>query len=106
MANSKKKEIEKIIKQAKCIKVCMYKNKLHGPDNDKFVVYMVYKIGELEISDNLVSYKGEIFPDSAITSMVKKRAKELSPETMARCKQEAEEWTVLHTDQINKNHTR
>ena len=102
----KKQEIEKIIKRAKNIKVSMFKNKLHGPSDDKFVVYMVYKIGELEISDNLVSYKGEIFPDSSITSMVKKRANELNPEAMAKCRQEAEEWKALHTNQIKKNRTR
>ena len=106
MANTKKQEIESIIKKAKSIKVCMYKEKLHGPTTDKFVVFMVYKIGKLEITNDLVSYKGEIFPDSKITSMVKKRAAELDPKVMAICKQEAEAWITLHVEQMNKDNTR
>lgn len=106
MANTKKQEIESIIKKAKSIKVCMYKEKLHGPTTDKFVVYMVYKIGKLEITNDLVSYKGEIFPDSNITSMVKRRAIELDPDVMAICKREAEEWTTARTNKIKKEHER
>ncbi len=106
MPNTKKQEIESIIKKAKSIKVCMYKEKLHGPTSDKFVVYMVYKIGKLKISNGLVSYKGEIFPDTKIPLMVKKRATELDPEVMAICEREAEAWIKLHIEQMNKDNTR
>ena len=106
MPNTKKQEIESIIKKAKSIKVCMYKEKLRGLKNDKFVVYVVYKIGKLEITNNLVSYKGEIFPDAAITNMVKKRAAELNPKAMMKFKQEAEKWTASRTVQIRPDNTR
>ena len=46
MTDTKKQEIESIIKKAKSIKVRMCKEKLHGLKDDKFVVYVVYKIGK------------------------------------------------------------
>ena len=87
------KKIEGIIKKAKTVHVTMYKTCLPGGSHsEKFVAYTVYKIGELEASDNIVSYKGKTFPDSKIISMMKKRAVELNPEAVEKCRQEAEKW--------------
>ena len=97
------KEIERIIKQAKSVRVYVHKCRIPGGRfEDKFTAYMSYKIGDLEAGENLVTYNGKIFPDNKIISMIKKRAIELNPKAVEKCIREAEEWKKSQTHE----HTR
>ena len=86
------KEIKSCIANAKSVRVSVFKDRAPGLFKDKNVAYLVYNIGDIVVSDGMVAYKGKCFSNRGIVLMMKRRAMELNPDAIAKCKQEAKEW--------------
>ena len=86
------KEIKSCIVNAKSVRVSVSKDIVPGLFKYKNVAYLIYNIGDVVVSDGMVAYKGKCFSHRGIVLMMKRRAMELNPDAIAKCKQEAKEW--------------
>ena len=86
------KEIKSCIANAKTVRVSVFKDCVPGLFKGKNVAYLIYNIGDIVVSDGMVAYKGKCFSNRGIVLMMKRRAMELNPDAIAKCKQEAKEW--------------
>ncbi len=86
------KEIKSCIVNAKSVRVSVSKDIVPGLFKYKNVAHLVYNIGDIVVSDGMIAYKGKCFSNRGIVLMMKRRAMELNPDAIAKCRQEAKEW--------------